>query len=391
MAAAFPVISAGVGIASGVVGMFERRNEERRQQELVAAQIQANQNAQNMQFAAIMSGQQMLANQYTQSIALRNAQFEQNVMGLQQAAMQNTAKQAGTLAALNTQETAANVQALAGNSQAVAQESQYSRAATEAEIAALQQAGQLSAAELQAYEQLQQELEKGSAEFAGFLSRTLGNESGPVVSDATEAMANRLDRKNYADLLTKMSQATALNEQAMQQLLLSDEFGSLLEDIGQYQGNTTREQINYSLASLANQITGQRAVTEYDYRTIADAIGKSLEMEPVKNYIDQLSNNMNFMASNSQLIGQAGSIAAQNVAQNAQLLRSLPPQQSLLGGILSTVSAAAPLGSLFMNSNSGFLSNRPNVSLTQPLMTLPDVSLTRPLIPLEVQLDRPLY
>lgn len=396
MAAAFPVISAGVGIAGGIVGMFERNAEERRQRALVNAQLQANQSAQDMQFAAIMQGQQMQANNYLQSVAMRNLQFEQNVLQHQQAAMQNTAQQASTLAALNTQETAANVQALAGNSQAVAKESQYTKAGNEAEVQALQQSAQISEAELQAYLQLQDELSKGSSEFANFLARTVGNESGPVVSDSTRVMANKLDREQYADLLGKMSQATAMDEQAMQQLLLSEEFSNLMDDIGQFEGNTIREQINYSLATLANQINGQRAVTENDYRTIADAIGKSLAMEPGKNYIDQLSNNMNFLAANSQLIGQAGSIAAQTIGQNAQLLRGLPPGQSTLGGILSTVSAAAPLASLFMNgSNSGLLSNqRPNVSLTQPLMELPDVNLTRPLVSLErpnVSLTRPLY
>ena len=158
MAAAFPIVSTGVGVASGIISMVERNNEQRRQRDLVMAQMQANQNAQDMQLAAIMTGQQMQANNYLQSIAMRNQQYMQNVLQHQNAAMQNTAQNANLMAQLNTAQTAANNQAMAGNSQAVAKETQYSRAGTEAGIGALQQAGQLSAAELQVYEQIQKEI-----------------------------------------------------------------------------------------------------------------------------------------------------------------------------------------------------------------------------------------
>jgi hypothetical protein len=389
MAAAFPVISAGVGIAGGIVGMFERRAEERRQEQLVMAQLNANQRAQEMQYSAIMQGQQLQAQQYMQENAMRLQQFNQAVFQHQTAAMQNEGQYANTTSQLGTALTGAQNEFLAGNSQAVSREAQYNTAANQSRFQGYQDSMAVDQQTMEMYQALQEAMTRGDSEFANFLSRTLANETGPQVSDSTVARARQQDQQEYGRLLQTLTNAEAMDEAQMQQLLLSEEFANLLEDIGVFEGNQIRQKYNYAIGTLANDINTKQAVNEWNYRTIAEAIRDSLEMQPINAQIDQLQGNMNFAAKNSELIGQAGGIAARGLGEQAQLLRSLPPRQSLLGGILNTVSAAAPLASLFMNSpSSGFISRRS--SYQEPL----NLDLSRSVYssyPLNIDLARPLY
>lgn len=395
MGAAFPVISAGVGIAGGIVGMFERSAEERRQRQLIQAQLQANQTAQEAQIAAIMTGRTMEFNNYLTENMGRQMQFQSAVQNYNTAAMQNTAQAMQLNTQLNVKQQGLQNQANAGDSQLFAKEEQYRTQSNQARMAGLGEQTQVSEAATRAFAELQQALREGNTGYAAMLSNMLANEMGPQVSEATEARAGQMAQQEMQAMLQTFSDAENLNEQALQRAVLSDEFAQLLEDIGLYEGTTGRSEINYALGSMINEINANRNIGNIQYQTMADAIAKSLQMQPGLFEIDQLQGDMNFGARMAQTTGQAAGLAAQNIQQQAQLLRQMPQQQSVLGGILSTASAAMPLGSLFFGGGTGILSQRaerPLVQLDRPVIPMPDVRLDREVIPMpNIRLDRPLY
>lgn len=395
MGAAFPVISAGVGVAGGIVSMFERNAEERRQRQLIQAQLQANQTAQEAQIAAIMTGRTMDFNNYMTENMGRQMQFQSAVQNHNTAAMQNTAQAMQLNTQLNVKQQGLQNQANAGDSQLFAKEEQYRTQANQARMAGLGEQTQVSEAATRAFAELQQALREGNTGYAAMLSNMLANEMGPQVSEATEARAGQMAQQEMQAMLQTFSDAENLNEQALQRAVLSDEFAQLLEDIGLYEGTAGRSEINYALGSMINEINANRNIGNIQYQTMADAIAKSLQMQPGLFEIDQLQGDMNFGARMAQTTGQAAGLAAQNIQQQAQLLRQMPQQQSVLGGILSTASAAMPLGSLFFGGGTGILSQRaerPLVQLDRPVIPMPDVRLDREVIPMpNIRLDRPLY
>lgn len=372
MGAAFPIISAGVGIASGIAGIFSKNTEQRRQQELVNAQLKANASQEAFQYQGIMAQREYMLGQYGNENLQRLQGFDSAVNQYQVAAAQNEGQFAQSQMQLNAQGSQAQTALYQGNAQVNKKQQEFSNQASAVKYANYGELAKGNEQTRQLYGQIEQALAQGNAEYATYLSKILTNEGGMQVSDATQAQASKMGRQEYARILSAFNDAQNVDESFMQRELMSNDFAGLLDDIGAFEGTQARTEINRQIADLMNANVSNQRINNIQYGTNAQALAKSLQMLPNNALIQQGQADLNFLTGLNSLNSQAGSIAAGNAQRTAQLLSQVPPKQSTLGNILNVASAALPLGSLFFNSpaqSNGFLSNnRPNIQLDRPLI-----------------------
>lgn len=397
MGAAFPIISAGVGVASGIAGIFSRNSEQRRQEELINAQLKANASQEAFQYQGIMAQREYALGQYANENIQRLQGFDQAVSQYQMAAAQNEGQFAQAQMQLNAQGSQAQTALYQGNAQVNKKQQEFSNQSSAMKYANYGELAQGNEKTRQLYSQIEQALAQGNAEYAAYLSKILTNEGGMQVSDATEAQASKMGREEYARILSAFSDAENVDQSFLQRELLSEDFAGLLDDIGAFEGTQARAEINRQIADLMNANVSNQRINNIQYGTNAQALAQSLKMLPNNFLLQQGQADMNFLTGLNAINTQGGSIAAGNAQRTAQLLAQMPQQQSTLGNILNVASAAVPLGSLFFNApqqSSGFLSgNRPNVQLDRPLIGLEKTpySYSGYPEPLNISLTRPLY
>lgn len=349
--AAVPIISAGVGIVGAITSASARKKEERRQTDLVNAQLLADQQSQALRYQDITAQRQFQYQTYVTENMQRLQEFNQAETQFRSQALQNQAE-TSIQAGQNANQRAAAERGLVQAAEQVRQRTgEYDSQAAAVQYAALAQQAQSNDEVAKAMQQIQVAVQQGDAELAGYGGRLLANSGGSRRSAADQASQESQSNNQLAQLLAGFSNAQNASEVDLENVINSQEFAELLRAVNEVESGSANESLNRQFASAADTINANNRINDIAFNTNAGAISGALRMAPVNAQIQQGQADINFLVGSNATGSQGAGIAAQSLQNQAQLLRSLPPKTGFLSDALNVVAAGMPLASYAMQQN----------------------------------------